>query len=42
VHRKEIYDEIRQENISALNTRFKPESLRDLSDFLKDKKDDEK
>ena len=41
VHRKEIYDEIRQENISALNTRFKPESLRDLSDFLKEKKDGE-
>jgi carbon storage regulator len=41
VHRKEIYDEIRQENISALNARFKPESLRDLSDFLKDPKDDD-
>lgn len=40
VHRKEIYDEIRQENISALNTRFKPESLRDLSDFFGTKKDD--
>jgi carbon storage regulator len=39
VHRKEIYDEIRQENISALNTRFKPESLRDLSDFFVDDKD---
>ena len=34
VHRKEIYDEIRRENISALNNRFKPESLRDLSDFF--------
>jgi carbon storage regulator len=39
VHRKEIYDEIRQENISALNTRFKPESLRDLSDFFGAKKE---
>ena len=34
VHRKEIYDEIRRENLSALNNRFKPESLRDLSDFF--------
>ena len=34
VHRKEIYDEIRRENMSALNNRFKPESLRDLSDFF--------
>lgn len=45
VHRKEIYDEIRRENLSALNNRFKPESLRDLSDFFgkgdggKDKKE---
>lgn len=35
VHRKEIYDEIRQENVTALNTRFAPETLRDLSDFFK-------
>jgi carbon storage regulator len=42
VHRKEIYDEIRQENISALNTRFKPESLRDLSDFFVDDKEKKK
>ena len=34
VHRKEIFDEIRRENLSALNNRFKPESLRDLSDFF--------
>ena len=43
VHRKEIYDEIRKENLSALNNRFKPESLRDLSDYFskpdKDRKD---
>jgi carbon storage regulator len=41
VHRKEIYDEIRQENISALNTRFKPESLRDLSDYFRGGKKEE-
>ena len=42
VHRKEIYDEIRQENITALNTRFKPESLRDLSDFFREDDKDKK
>jgi carbon storage regulator len=41
VHRKEIYDEIRQENITALNTRFKPESLRDLSDYFRGGKKEE-
>ncbi len=42
VHRKEIYDEIKQENIAATVTPFKPEALRDLSDFFKrkDKKSD--
>lgn len=41
VHRKEIYEDIRQENIAAVSTSFKPESLRDLSDFFKkNKKED--
>lgn len=40
VHRKEIYEEIKQENIAALSTPFKPETLRDLSDFFK--KDEKK
>ncbi len=34
VHRKEIYEEIQQENIAALGSEFKPETLRDLSDFF--------
>jgi len=38
VHRKEIYDEIKQENIAALATPFKPDALRDLSDFFTKKK----
>ncbi len=44
VHRKEIYEEIQQENIAALGSEFKPETLRDLSDFftLEKDNDDEK
>lgn len=30
VHRKEIYDEIKKENIAAKDSRFKPEELTDL------------
>jgi len=38
VHRKEIYQEIRQENIAAISSEFDPNALRDLSDlFKKDK-----
>ena len=40
VHRKEIYDDIKQENISALSSNFKPDALRDLSDFFRRKKDE--
>ena len=35
VHRKEIFDEIKQANISAINQPFSPEALRDLSDYFK-------
>jgi carbon storage regulator len=39
VHRKEIYQEIKQENIAAGMSDFDPNTLRDLSDlFKKDKK----
>jgi carbon storage regulator len=39
VHRKEIYQEIKQENIAAISSDFDPTTLRDLSDlFKKDKK----
>ncbi len=34
VHRKEIYDEIQQENIAAMSSNLKPEALKNLSDFL--------
>lgn len=38
VHRKEIYNEIQQENIAAMSPDFKPDMLRELSDFFdKDK-----
>lgn len=37
VHRKEIYDEIKGQNISAANTVFDPSKLRDLSDIFKGK-----
>jgi carbon storage regulator len=40
VHRKEIYEEIRKENIAAVDSRFKPEELKELSDFIKKGKDD--
>jgi carbon storage regulator len=40
VHRKEIYDEIKKENIAAMDSRFKPEELTDL--FKKGKNDQEK
>lgn len=43
VHRKEIYDEIQQENVAALSSQMKPEALKDLSDFLaKGKSHDDK
>lgn len=34
VHRKEIYDEIQRENIAAVSPEFKPEMLKELSDYL--------
>jgi carbon storage regulator len=38
VHRKEIYQEIQQENIAAINKEFDPKKLRDFSDFFKKEK----
>ena len=40
VHRKEIYDEIKKENIAAMDSKFKPEELKEVSDILKKGKDD--
>ena len=40
VHRKEIFEEIKGQNLAAAQSSFDPSSLRDLSDlFSKDKKD---
>lgn len=39
VHRKEIYQEIKQENIAAISSEFDPGALRDLSDLFKKDKD---
>jgi len=39
VHRKEIYEEIRKENIAAMESKLKPEELKELSEFLKKGKD---
>ncbi|MBN2079567.1 MAG: carbon storage regulator CsrA [Spirochaetes bacterium] len=39
VHRKEIYEEIKSENIAAGDSRVKPEELKELSDFLKKGRD---
>lgn len=35
VHRKEIYQEIKQENIAAMTSDFDPGKLRELSEFFK-------
>lgn len=43
VHRKEIYDEIKNANIDASKSDFNPDDLRALSDyFKKEKKEKEK
>jgi carbon storage regulator len=42
VHRKEVYEEIKRENIAAMDSKFNPENLKELSDYFKKGKDDEK
>jgi len=46
VHRKEIYEEIQQENIAAMKSEFKEDTLHEFSDFFekkgKEAEDDEK
>jgi carbon storage regulator len=39
VHRKEIYQDIKQENIAAISSEFKPDDLRELSDFFMKEKE---
>jgi len=40
VHRKEIYEEIRRENIAAMDSKVRPEELKDMSELLKKSKED--
>ncbi len=40
VHRKEIYDEIRKENIAAMDSKVKPEELREISEIFRKGKDE--
>ncbi len=42
VHRKEIYQEIKLENIAANKSQFKPGDLRELSEFFVKEKEKEK
>ena len=42
VNRKEIYEEIQQENIAAVSSEFNPDKLRELSDFFKKEKGQKK
>jgi carbon storage regulator len=42
VHRMEIYQEIKQENIAATKSEFDPTKLRELSEFFKTDKGDKK
>ena len=40
VHRKEIYDEIKRENIAAMDSKINPEEISGLTDLFKKGKDD--
>lgn len=40
VHRKEIYEEIRKENIAARDSKVRPEELKDMSELLKKGKEE--
>ncbi len=39
VHRKEIYEEIQKENIAAMKSQLKPETLKDITDILQTHKE---
>lgn len=39
VHRKEIYDEIQKENIAAMQSKVKPDTLKGITDILKTHKE---
>lgn len=39
VHRKEIYEEIQKENIAAMQSQLKPDTLKDITDILQTHKE---
>ena len=42
VHRKEVYEEIKRENIAAMDSNVNVGNLKELSDYLKKEKNDKK
>jgi carbon storage regulator len=42
VHRKEVYEEIKKENIAAMESKYNPEKMKELTDFFKKGKDEQK
>jgi carbon storage regulator len=42
VHRKEVYEEIKKENIAAMESKYNPENMKELTDFFKKGKDEPK
>jgi len=42
VHRKEVYEEIKKENIAAMDSRLNSENLKELTDMFKKGKEDKK
>ena len=42
VHRKEVYEEIKKENIAAMESKFNSENLKEVTDIFKKGKDDQK
>ncbi|GAB4221473.1 MAG: carbon storage regulator CsrA [Spirochaetota bacterium] len=39
VHRKEIYEEIQKENIAAMQSQLKPDTLKDITNILQTHKE---
>ena len=39
IHRKEIYEEIQKENIAAMQSQLKPDTLKDITDILQTHKE---
>ncbi len=42
VHRKEVYEEIKKENIAAMESKYNTENIKELTDFFKKGKDEQK